>query len=437
MATSGLSCPIASAHKRMEDAHHLWHEALEAYNNPEDFRVKLNGCITTLRTVTWLIQKTKPNIPEFDSWYKPWQEKMRKDPIMRWLVNARNKIEKEGDLDTKSSALVSVCSSRFSSSVLELTMDPFKPTSEIAREIAGSPDVEIGLKRNGALRVERRWLANNLPEVELLDALSHVYGFLNSLISSAHSQIGLQETCVMRLSEKGQPEKVLETKHLKGRLPCMVGVAEDRAIWVNLSNGNFRDVLRLPLEIKKEKKDLNYAAKRYSPKDFSFGAEGLKPSWQEMARNFMEMAKRVLQKDHFHDTFIFLKLPNGEVEINEVEIAEPGDWSVFWNKLAAKMEQNGASGLIVISEIWIAPFDPHNPYANAAYSSERNEALRVVAAEANGKEISWITVFKREGTEIKFDETKETIGILKENSFLEPIRKVWTKRQSLDNSPPD
>lgn len=435
MATSGSSCPIASAHKRMEDAHHLWHEALEAYNNPENFRVKLNGCITTLRTVTWLIQSAKSNIPEFDSWYKPWQEKMKKDLILRWLVDARNKIEKEGDLDTKSSALVSVCSSRFSSSVLELTMDPFKTTSEIAREMAGSPDVEIGIKKNGALRVERRWLANNLPEVELLEALSHVYGFMNCLIDSAHGQIGLQETCVMRLREKGQPEKVLETKHLKGRLPCMVGVTENRAIWINLSDGQSRELLSFQVETKKE--DEKHAVQHYSLEDFSYGSKDSKPSWQEMARNFMEMAKRVLQKDHFHDTFIFLKFPNGGVEIRKVDVTAPGEWPVFWNKLAAKIEQNGASGLIGISEIWFAPYDRHSPYANAGDSSERKEALQVVAAEANGKEITWITVFKREGKEIEFGETKETVGVLKANSFLEPIRQVWMKRQISDNSPSD
>jgi hypothetical protein len=33
---------------------------------------------------------------------------MKSDPLMRWLVEARNRIEKQGDLKTYSSARVSV-----------------------------------------------------------------------------------------------------------------------------------------------------------------------------------------------------------------------------------------------------------------------------------------------------------------------------------------
>lgn len=435
MTTSGSSCPIANAHKRMEDAHHLWHEALEAYNNPEYFRVKLNGCITTLRTVTWLIQKEKSNIPEFDSWYKPWQAKMRKDPILRWLVDARNKIEKEGDLDTKSTAFVSIHSSRFSSPILSLSVDPFKPTLEIAKVIATGSNVAERLNKNGALRVERRWVANNLPKVELLEALAQAYGFMNSIINSAHTHMGLRETCVMRISEKGKSEVVLETKHLKGRLPCMAGVDEGRAIWINLSDGEARELMSSKMAIKE--KEIIPAVERYNLQDFPFDLDDSDSSWQEKAKSLMELAKRVLQMDHYHDTFLYLKFPSSGTEMREVEVAEPGEWMIFWNKLAAKIEQNGASGLIAISEIWIAPFDPHNPYANAGDSTERKEALQVVAAEANGKEITWTTVFKREGKEIKFGQTKETVGVMKVNSFLEPIRQVWMKRQSLDNSSPD
>ena len=86
----------------MEDAHRLWHHALESYFDPEAFRVALQNCIQTLRTVTWLLQNNKRHIPNFDAWYSAWQDKMRADNVMRWLVNSRNKIEKQGDLGTHS-----------------------------------------------------------------------------------------------------------------------------------------------------------------------------------------------------------------------------------------------------------------------------------------------------------------------------------------------
>jgi hypothetical protein len=41
---------------------------------------------------------------EFEEWYGAWQEKMRADERMRWLVEARNTVEKQGDLDLHSIA---------------------------------------------------------------------------------------------------------------------------------------------------------------------------------------------------------------------------------------------------------------------------------------------------------------------------------------------
>jgi hypothetical protein len=52
-----------------------------------------------------MIQKYKAQIDHFDLWYQPWQQRMREDRVMRWVVEARNLIVKEGDLKTNSIAL--------------------------------------------------------------------------------------------------------------------------------------------------------------------------------------------------------------------------------------------------------------------------------------------------------------------------------------------
>ena len=99
-------CPLAAVDRRLEDVHRHWHSAERAYFEPQAFRVAIQTTIQTLRTVTFILQSNKHLIPEFASWYKPWQEKLKADALMRWMVDARNKIEKQGDSEAHSFALV-------------------------------------------------------------------------------------------------------------------------------------------------------------------------------------------------------------------------------------------------------------------------------------------------------------------------------------------
>jgi hypothetical protein len=62
-------CPLTKVHGRMDDAHRLWHEALNKYFLPNEFRIAVQYCIQTLRTVSFLLQNSKSLIPDFDAWY--------------------------------------------------------------------------------------------------------------------------------------------------------------------------------------------------------------------------------------------------------------------------------------------------------------------------------------------------------------------------------
>jgi hypothetical protein len=100
LKTSGFL--FGNVHSRMEDVHTLWHHALDNYFDPQRFRASLQSCIIQLRSVTFLLQKNKDSIPDFDNWYKPWQDRMRSNALMRWAIDSRNIIEKQEDLETYS-----------------------------------------------------------------------------------------------------------------------------------------------------------------------------------------------------------------------------------------------------------------------------------------------------------------------------------------------
>lgn len=60
---------------------------------------KLSGmynAVSNGRSVTFVLQKLKGRAAGFEPWYAGIQEKLRADPVSKWFVELRNRIEKEG-----------------------------------------------------------------------------------------------------------------------------------------------------------------------------------------------------------------------------------------------------------------------------------------------------------------------------------------------------
>ncbi len=102
------TCPLPNTHNRLRQTHDLWHDVLAGYPDPDEFTTKLNACVQAARSVTFVLQKEHSKSDGFAEWYEPWRARLRADPLMRWLVDARNAIEKEGDLETASEAVVTL-----------------------------------------------------------------------------------------------------------------------------------------------------------------------------------------------------------------------------------------------------------------------------------------------------------------------------------------
>lgn len=95
--------------RRLCDLAQLLRNCGDTYFSPDQFRQNTNQFLQTARTITFIIQKNKSFIPNFDGWYKlnvfqPWQN----DIVMSWAKDARNVIEKEGDLEMQNTLRASV-----------------------------------------------------------------------------------------------------------------------------------------------------------------------------------------------------------------------------------------------------------------------------------------------------------------------------------------
>lgn len=84
--------------RNAESLIHKMDYELKELNDPK-CKLKMStlmNFITDGRSVTWAVQKQKSKIPDFDNWYKKHQDEMRGDPLLRYFVEVRNEIEKEG-----------------------------------------------------------------------------------------------------------------------------------------------------------------------------------------------------------------------------------------------------------------------------------------------------------------------------------------------------
>jgi hypothetical protein len=64
----------------------------------------LRNLIAFGRSVTFVLQNLRSVVrEEFDAWYEPHQQAMKNDPLMRYFVEARNELEKQGKLSVSTS----------------------------------------------------------------------------------------------------------------------------------------------------------------------------------------------------------------------------------------------------------------------------------------------------------------------------------------------
>lgn len=179
--------------RRLRDLAQLLSNCGETYFSPERFRQNTNQFLQTSRTVTFIIQKNKVTIPNFDAWYgahvlQPWKT----DPVMSWAKDARNVIEKEGDLEMRSTLRAAVLYSYISEEDLVLEVDRKELLqADIDRLLKTAAKIlPPGIADAAVLKIQRRWIANSLPDRELIYALTYAYSELHRVCKDLATQMG-------------------------------------------------------------------------------------------------------------------------------------------------------------------------------------------------------------------------------------------------------
>jgi len=410
-------CPLAAVDQRLEDLHRLWHQSQDAYFDPDAFRVAIQSAIQTMRSVSFILQKNKEKIPNFDHWYGRWQEKLGKDSLMVWMKYARNFIEKEGDLNAHSFVRAEIIASYLDNGPkIEVPANLWDTPLQLVGNISAGP-VRDHIYRDGIVRIQRRWIENTLPDYELLDAVAIAYGRLSQLVDDAHKQIGLPAPKTTHSQTATEYPKDMRD----GRLPCMIGHADARALDVWLATGE-----PFEFEVVSQKIDLRDMPKikaKYGSVPEEIYGESAVP--EDRLRSIFAAARKVFEKDSYHCTIAFLMREGVPVNIAELRPEEHGHKYLIMRNLAHEVVKHGIDAVILLGETWYAPFDPEKPMMRAADSSNRKELLTGAVVSKLGEPLYLSAEIKRRKKRVSLGPTIESLGGAHFN-FV-PLYEAWGK----------
>lgn len=428
-------CPTPGAHRRLDEAHRLWHRCLTGYQDPEEFRTQLNACVQALRNTTFVLQSEKARIANFDEWYEPWREAMKTDMIMKWIHDARTTVVHRGDLETESRAVVRLIATYqdaatefeegLPSEPVELNVKPLSSLREALNELSNARIPQRVLHQS-TLSIERRWVDTALPHAELLDALAYVYGFLARVVQDAHSRAGVQHRTVVL--HPGQPQQLSGIEAHEGRLPCMVTTRSARTANFAMKDGRV-DVGGEIWSVRPDPKLFEEATRRYKarrmrPSAFPTNALDLLPLYAENARAIL------LSDDEDHGWYMFFFKGVRQVDSTVLAARDAADKRALAQRLAELVMLTDIDGLIEVGESWKGTFktDPDGVPIPAGEQADRTECLVVHAEIITGEHKTLLIPFRRR----KFSRPKveESIDITGSTyNFLDPIRAAWRKRR--------
>lgn len=402
-----------NANARLREAFKFWHEAAKSYEDPEGFRIYLNSCIQALRNVTFVLQKQKSEVNNFDNWYSEWQQCLRTDQILSWCVSARNIIVKQGDLDTLSVARASYLCSYNDPPQNDFLVDPFADTESISKEIFNK--LPKGLQSSGYLKVERRWVVEDLPDMELLEALAYAYSILSLLVHDAKEQQG--------------PSIIKDIKNSndvidKGSFPAsMSDILSYRSIYLKLPSLEVESYIMKDKEFKDFSRE--GAVEKYGKEVIQgFRTDSTKTALFNMASIFKEQAKIMLSVDGYLVTVAMLLGENKIIHMMPLEFADNDQKYIVMQQVACEVERRQVKSVILIGEVWSADIPAEGPMIRASEDPNRKEAIHVLAISNESEEFSFFIPYIKECNHIVYGEEKYDDTI---NSILLPIKNAWNK----------
>ena len=333
--------------KRLRDLWILLEHCHATYMEPDIFRMNINQFLQTSRTVTFIIQKNKASIPDFETWYGGAIQDWATNPIMVWAKDSRNKIEKEGDLELNST--LNLC--LIFSYIVEQDVKIITGRSELLK--AGTKKLIRFARKNmpshviesSAIKIERRWVANSLPGWELLHAFNYIYRTLYMTCRDLAKHLGSvidatvpDPTALFYVYETARQVRYLKLSDLK----C-----------------HYQHIKRVPVD-RMYKPPETMTATMHRIQDNVSRADSTEKIFEALS----EMAERMFERDGFHVPMLFmLDRHHTIIDFMSVEFNDQVEKYIFWRNISDRFVANKAASVVWICEAWIRDANKLNSLA--------------------------------------------------------------------------
>ncbi|MCX7515180.1 hypothetical protein [Frateuria sp. STR12] len=323
--------------RRLGDLWLLLERCHLTYMEPELFRLNTNQFLQTARTVTFIIQKNKPSIPDFDSWYRPIVAEWASDEVMEWAKDSRNAIEKEGDLELHSTLELTLLFSYLAEQDLKLATGREELLHAGAKRL-----VRIAQKKlpshvigSSAIKIERVWIANSLPNLELLQALSYVYTTLYRVCRGLAFHLGGEiEQSIP------DPTALYAAREITRRV-CYVKLSDLKIYYQKMERVRADPDLTPPASMSGAIYELR---ERMSQAD----------SNEKLHAALAAMAQQTFERDGYHIPMLFLYDKDFKsVDGISVHWSDQAEKFIFWRNVADRVIANRATIIVTIGEAWI------------------------------------------------------------------------------------
>lgn len=355
--------------RRLEDLSHLLHGCSETYFDPDLFRRNTNQFLQTARTVTFIIQKNKADIPEFEGWYrKQVLDGWAQDQIMTWAKDARNTIEKEGDLDINSTLNVSLIYSYLEEEDVTVPCGRFELLGAGVKQLIryAQKQLPTGIADAAGIRIERSWITAGLESVELLQALIYIYSRLYDCCKSLAIQLGR----TLPLSTP-KPSELAALGDLAKHVQLMK-LRDLKSYHLKTGRIHAKKDDELPDEFKDRVKKLIESLG--SPRGFRTAVE-----------YYRGMANAIFSQWHNHIAMLFLLNEDWSVQYMVTPmLIDQTDKYFFWRMIGERVRIQKPHCLVHTSEAWIRDLSKGYPGLAMRQLPIKGECLQTCLIDSDG-----------------------------------------------------
>ena len=396
--------------RRLEDLAHTLQNCDQTYFDPELFRRNTNHFVQTARTVTFIIQKHKDDIPGFEAWYKnnvvdPWKG----DEYMEWAKNARNTVEKEGDLESHSVLRVKLIFSYLEEEDVEIPCGNEQLLrSNTDKLIKFAEDrLPSGIARASAVRIARSWVVSELPSAELLHAMGYIYARIYDCVVNLamHLDRKLPETIA-------PPAKILSFKESAVRVQ-FVKVRDKESYRIRKSIIRRSKWDAFPEWMRDEIRKVRETTAR--PNDF------------ETAVGFYSrMASMTFSTWGYHIPMVFFLDREWRPQYQVAPMfADQADKFFFWRMLGEQAELQQPQCVIHISEAWVRQLQGH-PSTAIEDMPIKGEFLGLTAIDRDGREVerSWRIVRTGKEEPASLESPEDSDGSEGKTYYYIPVKRA-------------